>query len=98
MNIFQTLLTQPLANGLILFYRLFGGNLGVAIILFTFLLRIVLNPLTKPYMDSMKKMKDLAPNIEKLKKKYGSDKINFAKAQSELYKQNKINPASGCLP
>lgn len=98
MNIFQIILTRPLANGLILFYRLFGGNLGVAIILFTVVLRFVLNPLTKPYMDSMKKMKDLAPSIEKLKRKYGKDKIKFAQAQSELYKQNKINPAAGCLP
>ncbi len=94
---FYTLLTQPLANGLILFYKLFG-NLGLAIISFTVILRLLLNPLTKPYMDSMKKMKDLAPELEKLKKKHAGDKIKLAKAQSDFYKEKGINPGAGCLP
>src|SRR4030065_509305 len=67
---FETILIQPLANGLILFYKLLGGNLGVAIIGFSIFLRFALNPLTKPYMKSMQKMKELAPQLEKLKRKY----------------------------
>lgn len=95
---FYTLLTQPLANGLIIFYRLLGNNLGLAIIGFTVFLRFILNPLTKPYMDSMKKIKDYAPQIDKLKKKYSDDKMKFAKAQADFYKEKGINPSSGCLP
>lgn len=98
MNPFTTLLTQPLANGLIFFYNLLGDNLGLAIIAFSFFLKFVTNPLTKPYMDSMKKMKDLAPQIEKLKKKYKGDQMKLAKAQADLYKEKKINPGAGCLP
>lgn len=95
---FFTLLTQPLANGLIVFYRLLGNNLGLAIIGFTVALRFLLNPLTKPYMDSMKKIKDYAPQIEKMKKKFGTDKMKFAKAQADFYKEKGVNPSSGCLP
>jgi YidC/Oxa1 family membrane protein insertase len=98
MNIFQILLTQPLANGLFLFYKILGGNLGLAITLFSVALIFLLRPLTKPSLDSMKKMRDLAPRIEKLKKKYGNDKMKFSQAQAELYKQEKINPMAGCLP
>jgi len=98
MNIFTTLLIEPLTNGLILFYKALGGNMGLAIIGFSLFLRVILNPLTKPYMDSMKRMKDLAPRIEKLKAKHKDDKAGFTSAQAELYKQEKFNPGAGCLP
>lgn len=98
MNIFETLLLQPLANGLILFYKVLGNNMGLAIIAFTLFLKFILNPLTKPYMESMKKMKDLAPALEKIKERHSGDKMKIAQAQSELYKQNKVNPSAGCLP
>ncbi|MCH7730360.1 membrane protein insertase YidC [Patescibacteria group bacterium] len=98
MNIFEILLLQPLANGLILFYRLLGENMGVAIIGFSLFLRVLLNPLTKPYMKSMKKMKDVAPQLEKLKKRHKEDKGKLRQAQADLYKQRGVNPAAGCLP
>lgn len=98
MNIFTTLLIQPLANGLIVAYRLLGENMGLAILGFGLFLRVVLNPLTKPYMESMKRMKDFAPQLEKLKKKHKGDKVKLAQAQSEFYKQKGINPGAGCLP
>lgn len=95
---FTIIFVQPLANGLILFYRLLGGNLGMAIIFFSFLLRLVLNPLTRPYINSMKKMREIAPHLEKIKKKFKNDKIKMAQAQAELYRQHKINPGAGFLP
>jgi YidC/Oxa1 family membrane protein insertase len=98
MNIFTTILVQPLANGLVVFYRLFGGNMGLAIIGFSVFLRIILNPLTKPYMESMKKMRELGPQIAKLKKKHANDKVKFAQAQADFYKEKGINPGAGCLP
>src|SRR3989338_8593720 len=98
MNIFNEILIKPLANGLILFYRLLGNDLGLAIIAFSFFLVFVLGPLTKPYMDSMKKMKELAPELDKLKKKHKGDKIKLAQAQADFYKEKGINPGAGCLP
>lgn len=98
MNIFTVILIQPLTNGLILFYRLLGQNMGLAIIGFSFFLRIILNPLTTPYMNSMKKIKEVEPLVSKLKKKYGTDKKGLMAAQQDLYKEKNINPGAGCLP
>lgn len=98
MNIFTVLLTQPLTNGLILFYRVLGQNLGLAILGFSVFLIFALRPLTKPYLESMKKIKELEPQLAKLKAKYGTDKLKFSQAQADLYKEKKINPAAGCLP
>jgi YidC/Oxa1 family membrane protein insertase len=98
MDIFTTLLTQPLANGLILFYRLLGGNMGLAIIGFSIALRFILLPLTKPYMESMKKMRSYKDDIDKLKRRHKGDKAKFAKAQADFYKEKGINPSAGCLP
>lgn len=98
MNIFHTFLIQPLTNGLLLFYKLLGANLGLAIIGFSVGLRFILNPLTKPYMDSMKKMKEFQPQLDKLKRKYAKDKKKLLEAQADFYKQKGINPGGGCLP
>ena len=98
MNIFQVILIQPLTNGLILFYNLLFHNMGLAIIGFSLFLRFVLNPLTAPYMASMKKIKEVEPLITKLKLKYKEDKKGLMTAQTELYKQRGINPSAGCLP
>jgi len=92
-----TVLYQPLLNGLIFFYRIFG-NLGWAIIVMTFLLRLILLPLTLPSLKAAQKMRELAPELEKLKKKYGKDKKAFAEAQLKLFRQHGANPAAGCLP
>jgi len=98
MNIFNTILIQPLANGLILFYRLLGGNMGLAIIGFSTALRFLTLPLTKPYMESMKKMKEIEPQLSKLKERHKDDKTKLLQAQTELYKQRGVNPGAGCLP
>lgn len=98
MNIFDLLLIQPLANGLILFYRILWSNMGLAIIGFSVFLRFILNPLTKPYMQSMKKIKEAEPQLKKLKEKYKDDKTAFVKAQADFYKEKGINPGAGCLP
>jgi len=98
MNIFNIILIAPLTNGLILFYRLLGGNMGLAIIGFSLALRFLLNPLTKPYMQSMKKMKEIEPELKKLKERHKDDKKKLMEAQAEFYKQKGINPSAGCLP
>lgn len=97
-NIFQLLLIQPLTNGLILFYNLLWQNMGLAIIAFSLFLRVITNPLTAPYMNSMKKIKEVEPLVKKLKNKYKNDQKGLMTAQAELYRQKGINPSSGCLP
>lgn len=97
-TISQTILIKPLTNGLILFYKVLGENMGLAIIAFAIFLKLVTNPLTKPYMESMKKLKDFEPQLNKLKEKHKNDKKKLLEAQTEFYKQNGINPGGGCLP
>ncbi len=98
MEIINTLLIAPLVNGLALFYRLMGGNMGLGIIVFTVVLRLILTPLTRPYMDSMKKMKDYQKDIDKLKKKYKDDPMKLRRAQADFFREKGINPGAGCLP
>ncbi len=98
MNIFNILLIQPLVNGLVVFYRLLFNNMGLAIIGFSLTLVLALRPLTRQYMESMKKMKEYGPQLTKLKDKHKGDKTKLMQAQSQFYKEKGINPGAGCLP
>jgi YidC/Oxa1 family membrane protein insertase len=73
-------------------------NWGVAIILLTVLVKVVLYPLTARSMQSMNEMRKLQPEIEKLKAKLGDDKEKLNLAVMQLYQQHKVNPLGGCLP
>ena len=95
-QIWNLFLYHPLVNALIFFYQFLFHNLGWAIIILTMVIRVILIPLTMPSLKAAKKMKELAPEIAKLKKKYANDKQQFAKAQLELYRQHGANPAAGC--
>jgi YidC/Oxa1 family membrane protein insertase len=94
----QQLLYYPILNLLVFFYQILFQNLGLAILAMTFVLRAVLVPLTLPTLKAAQKQKDLAPELEKLKKKHKDDKEKLAKAQMEFYRQHNVNPAAGCLP
>jgi len=74
------------------------GNWGWAIVLLTFLVRVVLYPLTYKGMVSMQKLKDLAPKIKELQVKYKDDKQKMQVKMMELYKKHDANPLGGCLP
>ncbi|MEI4232748.1 membrane protein insertase YidC [Roseovarius sp. D22-M7] len=74
------------------------GNMGWAIIGLTLLIKIVLLPLAYKSYVSMAKMKELQPQMEQIKEQAGDDKQKLQKEMMELYKKEKVNPASGCLP
>jgi YidC/Oxa1 family membrane protein insertase len=74
------------------------GDLGLAIIVFTILIRSVLLPITLPSLRASEKMRALQPEVKKLKEKHGKDKQALQVAQLELYKKYNINPLAGCLP
>ena len=74
------------------------GNFGVSIIIATILIKIALLPLTLKQDKSMKEMKKIQPELEKLKEKYANDKQMLNIKTIELYKEHKVNPAGGCLP
>ena len=74
------------------------GNMGLAIIALTVLLKAVLFPLAYKSYASMAKMKELQPEMEKLKERAGDDREKLQKEMMALYKKEKVNPAAGCLP
>ena len=74
------------------------GNMGWAIIALTFCIKAVLLPLAYKSYVSMAKMKELQPQMEEIKQSAGDDRQKLQKEMMELYKREKVNPASGCLP
>jgi len=90
-------LTKPLFYALDYFYRLVG-NFGVSILIVTVLIKLVLFPLANKSYVSMSRMKKLAPEMQKIKERYGDDRMRQQQAMMDLYKKEKVNPASGCLP
>lgn len=74
------------------------GNFGVAIILLTVVVRVMLFPLTYRGMVSMKRMQKLQPRMAALRAKFKNDKERMNKETMELYRKHKVNPLGGCLP
>lgn len=73
-------------------------NYGLAIVLFTIIIKIVLLPLTLKQTNSMKKMNELQPQLQELQKKYKNNKEKLNEKMMQLYRENNYNPAGGCLP
>ncbi len=74
------------------------GNMGLAIIGLTFVLKLIVLPLAYKSYVSMARMKELQPEMEALKERVGDDKPRMQKEMMQLYKDRKVNPAAGCLP
>jgi len=93
---FDVILYRPLFNFLILIYNyLPGHDFGVAIILLTIIIRLILYPLSVKALRSQKVIQKLQPQLQELQKKYKDDKEKQAKETLELYRKEKINPFSG---
>lgn len=74
------------------------GNLGVAIIVLTILIRIVLFPIANKQYASMAKMRQVQPKMKALQERHKEDKLKLQQEMMELYKREKVNPLAGCLP
>lgn len=90
-------ITQLFTTVLVSIYSV-TGNLGLTIIGFTILVRMLLLPLTLPSIKAQKQMQQLQPELSKLKKKHGKDRQALQLAQMELYKKYNVNPLAGCIP
>jgi YidC/Oxa1 family membrane protein insertase len=95
-------IVRPIAQYFILpifsFLHSFIPNYGLVIIVFSIFLKILLYPLTKKQMESMKKMGTLNPKMTAIREKYKDDPTKANQQIMKLYKEEKINPAGGCLP
>ena len=95
---FLYFITKPLFHGIDYFFKLLG-NYGLAIIAITFCIRLAFFPLANFSFKSMAKMKALQPEMARLKALYGDkDKMKLQQEMMALYKKEKVNPMSGCLP
>jgi YidC/Oxa1 family membrane protein insertase len=74
------------------------GDIGIAIIIMTLIVRAALIPLFRRQIVSMKRTQLIQPELRELQKRYKGDRARFSQAQMELYKERGVNPASGCLP
>lgn len=98
-NSFNTILYQPLFNALVFLYQyLPGRDFGIAVIVLTIIIRIVLFPLMAKSIKSQKVLSELQPKIKEVQQKYKDDKEKQTKEMMALYKKEKINPFGGCLP
>jgi len=99
MTMWDSLIIKPFINFLLWIYSLVG-NLGVAIILFTAVTRLILYPLTSKQIKSSQAMQDLQKNKKylEIQEKYKNDKERLAQEQMNLYKELGVSPFASCLP
>ena len=96
----DTIIISPLINVLLFIYNLVGQNFGIAVILFTILIKLLTHPLTAKQIKSTKALADLQNDPEwlEMQKKYKNDKNKLAEVQMALYKKRGVSPFSSCLP
>ncbi|MAW80000.1 MAG: membrane protein insertase YidC [Parvularcula sp.] len=90
-------LTRPIFYTLNFFGDL-TGNFGIAIILLTLIIKLILFPIANKGYESMSKMKKLQPEVKKLQERYADDKMKLQQEMMALYKKEKMNPLAGCFP
>ena len=96
-TLWTTLCYQPLYNALLIAISVIpGGDVGLAVILLTIVVKLVLFPLTQKSINAQLKMKSLEPKLAEIREKI-TDKTEQSKKTFALYKENKINPFSSCL-
>jgi YidC/Oxa1 family membrane protein insertase len=96
-HLWNTILVDPLSEALIFFAQVTGSS-GWAIILFTIVVKVVLFPLTWQQIRSQRAMTVIQPKIKAAQKKFGKDRAKLSEETMRIYKENNVNPASGCLP
>ena len=96
-QIFFILITQPIYNGLMILYHLFG-DFGLSIVVLTLVIKLILFPLTVKSLKSMKATQALQPKMAEVRQKYKNDQQAQMQAMQALYKEHGVSPAAGCLP
>lgn len=98
-QLFNTVLYQPIFNFLVFLYNVIPGHdIGIAIIILTIVIKLILLPLSIQATKSQKALQDLQPKMKKIKNQYKDNKQKQSAALMELYKNEKVNPLSSCFP
>jgi YidC/Oxa1 family membrane protein insertase len=91
------IITKPVFNAMNFFYH-YVGNFGVSILIVTVIIKLLMFTLANKSYRSMKKTKNLQPEVEKIRTLYADDKMRLNQEVMALYKREKVNPIAGCLP
>jgi YidC/Oxa1 family membrane protein insertase len=98
MNLWSTLILNPMVNAMIWLYGLFGNSYFFAILILTGVIRLLVFPLTMQQMRSSQAMQEVQPELKKLQEKHKGDPETLQKKQMELYREKGVSPLGGCLP
>ena len=85
-------------NIILMFFYNRVGDYGVAIIMLTVLVNIIMFPLTRKQLESSRKLQEIQPELKRLQEKYKHDKEKYNQVTMEFMRENKVNPLGGCLP
>ncbi|WP_375332720.1 membrane protein insertase YidC [Candidatus Tisiphia endosymbiont of Psammoecus bipunctatus] len=91
------IITKPLFNVMNFFYH-YVGNFGISILIVTVIIKLLMFTLANKSYRSMKKTKNLQPEVERIRALYADDKMRLNQEVMALYKREKVNPIAGCLP
>ncbi len=97
-NIFSIIFYQPIFNLLIWLYNVLGQNVALSILGLTIIIKLILYPFSRQSIKAQKALQDIQPKINELKEKYKDDNQAMTREMMALYKQEKVNPFSSCLP
>lgn len=97
-ELWNTVLLEPTLNGLILFSQAFGGSYGMAIIVLTIIINLIILPLRMKQLKSTKAFQSLQPKMQELQKKYGKDKQKLSQETMKLYREAGVNPLGCAFP
>ena len=97
-GLLNTILLNPMVNFLVLMSKYFLGSFGIAIIVLTIIIRLLMFPLTMKQLQSSKAMQAVQPKMKELQKKYAKDKQQLATETAKLYKESGVNPLGCAFP
>lgn len=98
-NFFTTIFYQPILNLVVFIYNyLPGHDIGFTIVILTVIIKLILYPLSKKSIEGQKSLQMLQPKLDEIKKQYADNKEGMSRAMMDLYKKEKVNPLSSCLP
>lgn len=96
-ELFQTVVYQPIFNSFVILYNLIP-DVGVVILVITVVIKLLLYPLTASSIKAQKSLSEMQPRLDELKAKFKDDKQMLAQETMKMYKEHKVNPLGSCLP
>ena len=95
-TIWNTVIQEPMINGLMVMYKLFGDNFGISILIFTVIIRVITLPMTLKQIRMTRAMSNIQPLIREMQQKYPNDRGKVSQETMRIYRENGVNPL-GCL-